>query len=471
MSRLIPLTTGLALTALMPTPAIAESDPELVALVQAQAETIRRLEARLAVVEGALGARASTEVDPGHAAVAPPAAAPRPASGPAQPVEQTAVSALDWSGGAPVFGFGDLRFKPRGRILTDASSTWGSRHDDRNIAGTEMRAARLGFEGQAGDQLTYVVEADFSDNTVGVRSANIELSRRLRGLDASLTLGQRLNDRGMDGSTGLVSLPFVERNAVGAAIAPQRGSFGLGVTGRLAGPGWHASLSLTGEDLSGVGDNDDILTWMTRAHWNPLRSDAATVHLGGWAFHETFPEDTASISRSLYVAGHFNDQVRVTTGALAAPSHGVGLGLEAGLFGEHGWVYAEAGERTVSGISSATGDIDQNAWSVAAGLFLTGERPGYAARTGTLARPKIEHPVLDGGAGAWEIAGRYDAYDFTDFDQGGEASAVTLGLNWYWSNQLRFMLDTTFWRIDNRSGAFSGADDGVTVLGRSQFTF
>lgn len=75
--------------------------------------------------------------------------------------------------------------------------------------------------------------------------------------------------------------------------------------------------------------------------------------------------------------------------------------------------------------------------------FLTGEHMPWDRRTGTLGRVvPFENFFLvrngDGdirrGGGAWQVAARYSYADLNDLDiVGGQASALTLGLNWYWN--------------------------------------
>lgn len=436
------------------------SEADLAAIVQAQARTIAALEARLDALES------KPQPAPAAAAVATPPAPQVAAAAPPRPDLRT-----DWSKGAPEFAQGGASFRLRGRVQVDASSTSGSDFADRNISGTELRAIRLGAEGAISPNVRYAVEAELTDNVVSVRSANIELLKKFGDVEGSLTIGQRLNDRSLDGASGVISVPFVERNAVGTAIGAQKGSFGVGLTGRLTGSSWHMTAAITGEDLSNAGDNNDTFTVTTRAHWNPVKTADVILHLGGWAFYENYPRTLNSISRNAYIAGHFNDLVRSSSGALVAPEHGSAYGVEAGAFGR-AWIYAEAGRRTVEG-GPATGRyaVDQNAWSLAGGWFLTPDKAGYSAKTGAWSRTTVHSPVTEGGTGAWEVLARYDAYDFTDAPTGGDATAATLGLNWYWTSQLRFMLNATRWETDNRTGAFQGADTGTTVVVRSALSF
>ena len=78
---------------------------------------------------------------------------------------------------------------------------------DRNISGTEIRSVRLGAEGRYGI-LGWAVEGDFADNAVAWKSVYATVDHRLFGLPADLTVGNRLNDRGIDGSSSTSNTPF-----------------------------------------------------------------------------------------------------------------------------------------------------------------------------------------------------------------------------------------------------------------------
>lgn len=117
---------------------------------------------------------------------------------------------------------------------------------------------------------------------------------------------------------------------------------------------------------------------------------------------------------------------------------------------------------------------DFSGWYVQASWILTGETKAYQPivmnnNLATFANPRVTAPVSLGGNqwGAWEIAARYSDLDlnwnegqprmsctgpFAGCVRGGEQKIVTLGLNWYLSNNVRLMFD--YLRVDvNRLNA------------------
>lgn len=444
------------------------SQAELSALVQQQALQIQQLEARLRAVEGGQGGAA--------AAVATPGPAPAPAL-------ETRVAALEssqskapkvsWAKGAPEFSSADgkVAFRPRGRLFVDGSSTDGSSVADRNISGTEIRSVRLGAEGRYGI-LGWAVEGDFADNAVAWKSVYATVDHTLFGLPADLTVGNRLNDRGIDGSSSTSNTPFPDRNVVGTLMLPQRGLFGVGLTERVYGKGWHASLSVAGNDLNNAGNDNDSQTWATRVHWNPVASKAATVHLGAWAFHEEIAAGASGVLRSSAIAGHFNDLVKIAPGTLVGAERSTAYGLEAAGFFGPAWATGEWGTRNLRGVdASGRYDLDHQAWAVSAGLFLAGALPAYSGKAGTWGKVKVADPVTDGGAGAWELKARYEDVDYAELPTGGTGHAWTLGTNWYLNDYSRVMFEAIRWQTYNRSGSGQGRDEGTTFNTRLQVVF
>ena len=108
-------------------------------------------------------------------------------------------------------------------------------------------------------------------------------------------------------------------------------------------------------------------------------------------------------------------------------------------------------ERRPSATSPATGDFtgsagySQRLWNV------TGETWGYKA--GVPTTPLPERP----GSGMWQVGLRYDTIDLDDGSViagstptsaprvvgvlGGEMDTWTLGVNWYWRSNFKFMLN------------------------------
>jgi len=491
--------SGCALAALVAaTPALAQtpSAAELAELVRAQAAEIATLRARLDRLEGATAAAAPAAPATPAAAAPPPAQlaqVPSQTGGnvtspfapqlvPPGPAERDVAQArqanaagvtTEWGAGLPVFHSADgvYTFKPRGRILTDVSSSFGSKYDGRNITTTGMRALRLGLEGGVGTHFFYQFESDFSENEVDVVTAFVGWRERIRpGLDWDVRAGHLFNDRGFEGSTGSDSTPFLERTTVSTAIIPQRGFYGIGVMPRLFWKTGHASLTLTGDRIDGVQNVGDSRTVLARAHWNPIKTDTGVLHLGAWGFDESLSSVATTLTRNTVIGGRFNGALRVGSGTLTGGTGTTGYGIEVGGYRGPLWVMGEAGRRNAR-LDAGRPDFVSKAWSLSGGFFLTGDLPPYNPRLGSFGQPQVLKPTFDGGVGAIELTARYENLDYTSLLTGGEGWAATLGVNWYLNSFTRFQVNAIQWHTDNRAGAFQGDDTGQTLSARVGVTF
>ncbi|MFC7378330.1 OprO/OprP family phosphate-selective porin [Brevundimonas sp. GCM10030266] len=456
------LIAGVGMAALA-TSAFAQSAPaDEVAALRAQLEI---LSARLAQLEAQAQGQSSAPA-PVAAATIAPQAGPAPAAAPAA---APAPAAVDWSAGIPEFRSPDgaFTFRPRFRVTADLSSTFGSDFDNRNLTNTELRGLRIGGQGRIAGGFTYWLEADIADNSVSVANAFIAHTRKLGGRDLELSVGQRLNDRGVEGGTAEDLSPFLERSLMVSTLGPDRGTYGVGVQSKLTGSVWHASLSVTGDAISD-GTTSDTVTVMGRTHWSPLKSDDGFLHIGGWGFIEDLTPSTGTGARNLVVSARGNDNLRLSTGTYGNLKGATGFGLELGGVHRSGWAMVEGGRRVVE---TAARDFDQDAYSVSAGFFLTGETPPLSARTGTWTRPRVLNPLGGDGYGAVEIVGRYDAADFSDNLTGGEGDTWLLGVNWYPTSNTRVSAHWSAWSIENRTGTFIGDDSGNTATVRVQTGF
>lgn len=471
----------------------ASTDPQV--LIQAQQRRIDQLEARLRTMEARLAIAPAPAIAQPVAPVAPQVAAPvvPPVAARVPPVavadipERVArppvvriVQRLTDSEASPppatgngekagvVFVNGLPRvnsvdghwwFRPRGRLFLDASTTTGA-FAGRNITGTTLGSARLGMEGAVGN-VSWALEGEFAENQVVWKSAFVNIRHHLLGLEADGSIGNRFNDRTMDGSVGLGTTPFTDFNTVAATILPRRGFWGVGLQERLYGPNWHASVQVTGEDPNNIGDGDDGLTVVSRMHWNPIKSKGLTVHLGGWGFHERLGGETGSLVRASAIAGGFNTLVRAQPGPVTGVDSDTGYGAELAVITGRFWTQNEWGRRTLHRAGGT--DLSHDAFSLSAGWFVFGTTSPYDARRGTWARARIEDPVTTGGWGAVALRARYQEVDYRGLPLGGLGRSTTIGGTWYINKITRVLLDVTDWHIANPGDAPGSIDSGQTV--------
>jgi phosphate-selective porin OprO/OprP len=131
-----------------------------------------------------------------------------------------------------------------------------------------------------------------------------------------------------------------------------------------------------------------------------------------------------------------------------------------------------------------SGDPKFEGWYVQGAWTITGEPRRYAIASATFdsPRPTKNFSLKDGGIGAWELAARYSTLDLnhdrgvvggpltTGAIRGGEQDIVTLGLNWYPNQTVRFMASYQDVSIDRLSpgGTFFGSAAGETPAAGTQ---
>ncbi|WP_375287115.1 porin [Sphingomonas sp.] len=447
----------------------------MMALIRSQAERIRTLEERLDRMDRA-GAATKAAVTPPQSSSAPAPAVALAQAGTVPPSRDTPARPAapdpqaDWSGGAPLLRSADRRFsfKPRGRILLDLDATGGSDVPGRNIVTTGARAARLGVEGTLYEKGFYAFDVEFTDpGATEILSAFVGFRDKLGTLNYDVRLGNMFNDRSLEGQTGSQSTPLLERSFVANAIAPRRSFYGVGATARLFGPGWHASLAIAGDPLDGMTERSDTLSVMSRAHWNPVRTDEGAVHIGAWGFHEWLAGTGRTLTRATIIGARFNSALRVTTGTLTGGDQTSGYGAEFAVAHRNFYAWSEYGRRDLRFLPGTQTGFSVNAWSVAGGWVITGERAPYSATQGNFRPVDIRRSLVDGGSGAFELVARYQELDNSQAPLGTRGDEATLGLNWYPVPLLRLMINGSLWRLDGRASD----DQGSAVTTRLQLVF
>lgn len=471
---------ALCLTAAPAFAADPPSNAELMKLLQQQAAQIAELQKRLATMESAKSSAAAPAQATQHDAQVEAAIADS-RQGQIDDL-QAQVAALAnggasggggntrWKDGSPEFRSSDgfFTFQPRARIGLDYSATRGSSYADRNINGTEAEALRLGATGSIGN-LGYKLDVDFVDNIVAVKDAYISWDARVLSHPIEFYLGNRLKDRSIEGSGTESHLPFMERNAVAQVGAGVNGYYGLGGTVKVYGSNWHIGASITGDDLDNTGDNSDSVMYAARGTFNPVKGANGFIHMGAWWYYETLGKDITSINNTPRIAQHFNDNLRVSASSVANPTRDGAYGYELGGVYRSFWTF---GEYTKRRIDSSTIDVtDRTATSWSAGWLITGEKPGFASRSGVWGTTKVLRPVTSGGIGAFELALRLDRYDFRGLPNGGTGSSQTVGVNWYLNDWARVMFNYVNWKTNNQVGSFQGRDDGNSFGLRALLSF
>jgi phosphate-selective porin OprO and OprP len=372
---------------------------------------------------------------------------------------------------------GDFTFKPRGVIDADYAAFGERRGGYDYNDGTALRRARIGLEGTALKVFNYRIEVDFAGNAVGITDAYLQYA----GIGKLLiTAGQHKAPFGLESNNSDNYNVFLERgmftNAFGNAGAERR----IGLSVAFA-PSDHLNLAagLFGDNESvsrstgaPVTDApDESLGANARIAWEPVFEKGRILHLGASGFYRTNVK-VGDVANSVRLSDRPN--IRIDNGNIA-DSGVIGgvvslryLGAEAtGIWGpltiagEYGRLWVDR-----PGLSDPSFD----GFYIFATWFLTGETRPF--KGGNFDRVKPLHPLGQGGAGAFELALRYDRIDLSSTPVlarvGNKADSLTLGLNWYFNPYAKLMFNWVHFNGTNTPldpiGSRTGGDALATRL-------
>jgi len=357
----------------------------------------------------------------------------------------SADAKVTWNGG-PAFSSADGRntFKLKGRVVADAALIG----EDKAVTGqgpvnaAELRAVRLGASGRIDGDFDYGFEVDIVD---GARLTDAHVT--YLGLPVEISVGHLKAGTTLEKDTSDLYITFMERSSLFEAFSLTR-QVGLqldyeGKSGTLmagiyrGGTDWHEGLTLAGRATLVEEMGETLLHMGLNARYRERRSDEALFHYSVRPRLHLADEliDTGQIGRSDLLLG---GELALERGPLSLQGEYMRLAVATPLAGDR--------EPTFSG------------YYISGSWFLTGERRPYGG--GRFGRVPVAHPITKGGAGAWEVALRYDAIDLSDGPyRGGRQNTWLAGLTWYLNDYFRLMANY------NRSGISDGLYDGAGIDG------
>lgn len=217
-----------------------------------------------------------------------------------------------------------------------------------------------------------------------------------------------------------------------------------------------------------------------RAAGRPVATDDWDVHVG-FSASDAFRIQRSAAGQTLTIQERPElriDQNRlISTGALNARSaneYGPEFGIRYRNLLLQGEYIRVGVQRNDGGAAIRTPGLTFSGGYAEASWMITGEPRRYVASSGAFGSPKPAHPfsIKDGGAGAFELVGRFSTVDLNDRVTRGLAAAGTggvyggsqtvyaAGLNWYPNENLRLMLDYDFINVDRLNAA------GTTQIGQ-----
>ena len=353
-------------------------------------------------------------------------------------------------------------------------------------SGTNLRRAQVAIAGTAWRDWSYNFTYEFG----GLNAPRAGyIYRAYLQYDGFKPFGVRIGafapPAGLEDATGAGNVVFMER-ASAASIA--RGIAGAG--GRKTinlfaqGERYFVSLAYTGGRTSDAATFDEQQGLVGRAAWLVAGDrlkwvvDANATHVFKVADVAPGPNppNTVTLSNGPELA---LDSLRtVSTGAIDA-RRVTAFGLESAaafdrFYGQGGWFHYSIARRM------AVPDPDFSGWYALATWSITGETRNYDPTAAAFRNPLPARPLgTPGGIGAWEAKARYSniALDYlpalapaSGGIKGGVQNVWSLGLNWYPTAGLRFMLDYDNIRVRHASAPTNDISaDGIGL--RTQISF
>ena len=308
---------------------------------------------------------------------------------------------------------GDYSFQVGGRIMYDYNRT----ENNGVVVEDELGARRTRLNVQGTVAKDWQFKTQFNTDSAG---GFVDLYLRYTGFGhaAAVTIGNQQQPFGLEQLTSSKDISILERAATTELFATGHAE-GVQLSGKLdANQTYAAGLYFEDVDPDNTGQEVGVAARYTIA---PVKTDSSLMHLG--VAYSDIDETNALGLEVAAVSGSFHVQAEYFDG--------------------------DFGDESLSG------------QYVQVGYILTGETRPYSG--GKFKRVK---PASQGGA--WEVVARYEDGDgdFGDIELGEtDATAYTVGVNWYAHNNVRFGLNYTDGEDENSD------DEGEEIRLRAQLTF
>lgn len=341
----------------------------------------------------------------------------------------------------------NFKFKLAGRIHADASYS----SDDSFVKsgttdpiveandGTEIRRARMEFLGTFFKDWNFKTQVDFADNSVAIKDLFVNYT----GLGfMEVTFGQQKQAFSRELQESSNDMMFMERSLMNVLNAPVVDR-AIGLNLARFGDNYTAQVGIYGETVTANKESnlaDEGWAINSRLTYAPIQEKDKVIHLGV-AGNYRVPDGKDQVNdatlRYSYETTHMSNLRLIDSGSINNVDNIKMVGLEANaLYGP----FTIGGEYTRTWLDRNEGneDFEFDGWYTEASWTLTGESRIYKKGKFYHVKPNQNFSFKHGGLGAWELAARYAEVDLNDADF-GQMSNLTIALNWYVNENIRFM--------------------------------
>ena len=312
----------------------------------------------------------------------------------------------------------------------------------------ELRRAEIVLKGKGPGNFEWVLGYDAKAD----KFLDVNAKYKLGG-DSNhfVQVGQYKQPNSLEELSSTKNNDFISKAAVTNTYAVGRR---LGAAYGYGSGNWGVNASVFGRELTrnlahGSG-------WGVRGTFAPINDKGSLLHFGLAYVNYDTDSDTFRVRARpnadlatvrLVDSGNMTDTDRVATTSAEAM-------WVRGPFKLQGEYYSSDIQRMENGDYTSTGGYVSAVWNV------TGETWGY--KGGVPSTPLPSEPA----SGLWQLGLRYDTLDLNDGDvRGGQMDAWTVGANWYWRSNFKFMLNYVM--VDTERQDIS--DDPNIIEARAQF--
>lgn len=344
----------------------------------------------------------------------------------------------------------NFQFKLGGRIQADANYSGNDKFFEKGQLveandGTEFRRARINFTGTFFKDWKFKTQADFADNNLVMKDLFIEYT----GMDfMNVTLGQQKQNFSRELLESSNDLMFTERslmNVLSENVVDR--AIGLNLQSK-AKKGYTAALGIYGNNITPARKTlnaaDEGWSISGRGTFAPIEEKTKVVHLGVAGNYRQADQNGDLYKSATYKYAYETDHMSnldLINKSVSNVKNIKMLGLEAaGLYGP----FSVGAEYTRQWVDRKNGDsnLEVDGWYADAAWTITGESRKYKQGKFHKVSPSKPFSLKNGGWGAWELATRYSNVDVNDGGfHGGEMSNMTVAVNWYLNDNIRFMAD------------------------------
>lgn len=390
--------------------------------------------------------------------------------------EEIAVSTT--GGGIKIKSDNGNSFQLGGRIHYDMDFYDGLYNsdftDDRlgnDASETEFRRTRIELKGSVANDWYYKFTGEFDEGDGFLQTGYIGY----KGFDfADIQLGRFKVPFGLEELTSSNNVTTEERSSITEfGFLTRQAEFQLGLLGSTDSLFWSASIA---DEENEDDDGKDSYSLLGRLGGHFPVGEKGFMHLAGSYATRDFGDSGEQRFRSRLGVHTLDGRPTVADGTRFGVDDADQIGLEAaGVFGP----FSLQGEYRMldfdenDDLANAS-DVDVDGYYIQASYFLTGEQRGYKGNKGAFDKVKPKGP-----RGAWELVAKYEEgeIDVDILPSDSEFELLTLGVNWYANNNLKFMLNYIDASTDNFTSAAgedldtTGEDDGSAMTFRAQYAF